>query len=583
MDDRLARLEGSLASLTQRFRELEARLAALESASGRSSTAPGEAATVGAVPDTSTPPIIATTLDSTAVLAVLGRTLLVLGGAFFLRALTDSGTLRPALGVGLGLVYALTWMLLADRAGRSGRVLSAGFHGIAFVLIALPLVVEATSRFHLLNPTWSAAALLGLATLALSVAARRRALALAWVTTLGALLAAVGLAFLTGRIAPYAVVLVALGGIALWFGYVLDWFLLRWPAALAADLAVLTLGVRSVTEGVSDTPAAALFVQILFLSTYLGSIAARTLFLNRDVVPFEVIQSVATIAIGLGGAAHVTRASGAGGTALGVAALVLGVGCYAVAVAFVERRQGRRNNFYFYTSAALVFTLVGCGLLVGRGPLALAWVAFALVAMLAGRWSGRVTFHAHGAIYATAAAIASGLVLNEAHGLGLPVKAALEPSGVRLAVLAACGAGVLLLAPGRRWQPGNALQRLPRLVLLVIAVGGIVGVIAAAATPVVIRLAGDEVGPGAMATVRTALLVVATLLLAWAARSRHFVEGAWLVYPLLVLTGIKFVLHDLRVSRPVTLFLAFALYGTALILAPRLRRPAMPKRSEPGP
>jgi hypothetical protein len=411
----------------------------------------------GTVPDASTPPIIAGTLDSTAVLSVLGRTLLVLGGAFLLRALTDSGTIRPALGVGLGLAYALFWMLLADRAGRSGHGLSAGFHGIAFVLIALPLVVEATSRFHLLNPTWSAAALLALVAIALAVAARRRGLALAWVTTLGALLAAAGLAFLTGRIAPYAAVLVVLGGIALWFGYVLDWFLLRWPAAVAADLVVLTLGLRSVTEGVSDTPAAALFVQILFLSTYLGSIAARTLFLNRDVVPFEVIQSVATIAIGLGGAAHVTRASGAGGTALAVASLVLGAGCYAVALAFVERRQGRRKNFYFYTSAALVFTLAGCGLLLGRGPLALAWVALALLGMMAGRWSGRLTFHVHGAAYAIAAAIASGLVVHEARGLGLPVKASLEPSGVQLAVLAVCGAGVLLLCS----EPAVAARERP--------------------------------------------------------------------------------------------------------------------------
>jgi hypothetical protein len=52
------------------------------------------------------------------------------------------------------------------------------------------------------------------------------------------------------------------------------------------------------------------------------------------------------------------------------------------------------------------------------------------------------------------------------------------------------------------------------------------------------------------------------------------VEGAWLVYPLLVLTGVKFILEDFRAGRPATLFVSFALYGLALIVGPRLcRRP----------
>lgn len=57
-------------------------------------------------------------------------------------------------------------------------------------------------------------------------------------------------------------------------------------------------------------------------------------------------------------------------------------------------------------------------------------------------------------------------------------------------------------------------------------------------------------------------------------RITGFVEGAWLVYPFLGLTGLKFVLEDLRTGQPGTLFVGFALYGLALILGPRLcRRP----------
>jgi hypothetical protein len=424
----------------------------------------------------------------------------------------------------------------------------------------------------------SALALGGGAALGLGVAAHRRQQGLAWIVASAAVLGAVSLVLVTGRIAPYAAVLVLLGGATLWMGYLFDWFALRWPVAFVLDILVLVLGVRSTAQGAADTPAAALAVQILLLATYLGSAAARTLFRNRDVVPFEVVQSVAAIVIGLGGAAFVTRTSGMGGPVLGIASVVLGAGCYAVAVAFVERRQGRRKNFYFYTSAALVFVLFGAALLLRPEPLALVWVGCGLLAMWAGRRSGRATFHAHGVAYILAAAIVSGLVLHEAHGLGLPVHAGDGLRGTRLAVLAACIVGAVLSAPSARWRPSHTVQRLPRLALLVLAVTGIAGVLADTLIPVMTRLVGAEASGGAMATLRTALLVLATVALAWMAGARACVEAGWLVYPFLVVIGMKFLAHDLRASRPATLFLAFAFYGVALIVAPRLRRraPAVP-------
>jgi predicted tellurium resistance membrane protein TerC len=68
------------------------------------------------------------------------------------------------------------------------------------------------------------------------------------------------------------------------------------------------------------------------------------------------------------------------------------------------------------------------------------------------------------------------------------------------------------------------------------------------------------------------VLAVAALLIAWGARRGRFKEWAWLVYPLLVIIGLKMVVQDFKYSRPATLFIALALYGIALIVAPRLRR-----------
>jgi hypothetical protein len=55
-------------------------------------------------------------------------------------------------------------------------------------------------------------------------------------------------------------------------------------------------------------------------------------------------------------------------------------------------------------------------------------------------------------------------------------------------------------------------------------------------------------------------------------RHARFREWGWLVYPLLVGIGLKLVAQDFKHSRPATLFIALALFGAALIIAPRLRR-----------
>jgi positive regulator of sigma E activity len=51
-----------------------------------------------------------------------------------------------------------------------------------------------------------------------------------------------------------------------------------------------------------------------------------------------------------------------------------------------------------------------------------------------------------------------------------------------------------------------------------------------------------------------------------------FVELSWFTSPLLVLIAPKMLFEDLRQGTPISLFVGFACYGIALIVAPRLRR-----------
>ena len=580
MNDRLARLEAQLDALAREVAAIDERLVALEARGAAATAVPAGMAIDAAGPEAARPP--SRESDATAVISLVGRTLVVLAGAYLLRALTESGTLAPTAGVAAGLAYALVWIAMAERAGAAGRRSSAAFHGVAFVFIAFPLVFERTAPdgpLHVLGNGAGAAALGGLAAVSLGAAARRGLPVVAWLTTIGALVTAAGLMLLSGVVGPYAVYLVLVGVATLWIGYVLDWIALRWPVALVADFAVFVIALRAVGARAPDTPATALVVQVLLVAAYLGSFAARTLFLNRDVIPFEVMQSIAVIGVGLGGAAYVTHATGVGMAPLGVAALLIGAGAYGVAIAFVERRQRRRKNFYFYTTAALVFTMAGCALLLPPAGTALTWAALAVAAAAAGRRACRVTFDAHSAVYVAGAAAAGGLLLHAAHGLGLPgATPPHDPGLVAVVVLAAAAACTLALgrAPER-----PAWERLPRLALLLVTVGGVMGVATDWLVPPLAQVSESAFDAGIVATLRTAMLVGGALTLAWAGGARRFVEAGWLVYPLLTVIGVKFLFEDMRASRPATLFVAFALYGAALIVGPRLRRGRATPRQGP--
>ena len=72
---------------------------------------------------------------------------------------TESGRLPGRGGVVLGLAYAVAWFGAADRAGVT-RPLSGLFHGLAAVVISLPLLWEASAHFRLLSPPASAAMLI---------------------------------------------------------------------------------------------------------------------------------------------------------------------------------------------------------------------------------------------------------------------------------------------------------------------------------------------------------------------------------------------------------------------------------------
>lgn len=568
MTDRLEELETKVAELTAALREVERRLADVERVRGRAPAArrPAAAQAATAEPAHGSVPSAASTVT------FVGRTLLVLAGGFVLRALTDSGKIPAPFGVAFGLAYAGTWIVLADLAGRGGAKWSAAFHGASAAMLGFPLVFEATFKLRLLSPSTAAVLLAGLTGVALAVAARRRLEGLAWLVSLAGTATAMSLAFapLEGRALLPTLYVVLLGIATLWLGYVLDWYALRWPIAMAADLLVTVMVLRAVSSTAAEGPGIAAIAQAALLLLYLGSVAARTIYLKRKVIAFEVVQTALAIAVGLGGAGFVASHSGGGATAFGVVSIVAGVGAYWVSFELVERRQKAPANFTFYMTAALVLLLAGSALVLADSALGIAWAVLAVAFAASARERGRKTLAVHAAAYAVAAAIVSGSL---AHAFESAFASPGEPwsqAGVREVVaVVAVGVTAWLCARGpvrSRW-----VDRVPQICLLSVFACGVAGLLVGWFVPILAGTPPIAVA-GTVATIRTAVWVGGALWLTWLGRDDAWIEASWLAYPVLGLIGLKILLEDLQRSRPATLFLAFALYGAALILVARGRR-----------
>jgi len=507
-------------------------------------------------------------------LPLYGRTLLIFAGAFLIRALTEGGALPDRAGAWIGIAYALVLLWLADREAPSGRT-SATFFGLAGIGIAFPLVWEATSRFAFLSPRGGAVALALLGAASLAVVSRRRLHMLAWLVAAGGGGAALSLAMSTREWGTYVLELLLLSAALLFVAPRRGWLGLQWFAVAAAvgSLALMTVTLLiTPEERVAGLFSAGvlLSLQLGWVLTYFGLLAYRTLGGREEVGARDAALALATLAAGFGGALAITRAGFVPELPLGFFSLVLAAGGYAVSFAFVDRRMSRAN-FAFYTTFALLVTLVASGSLLHGGALALLLAVLGLATGALGSLKSRATLTVHSAVYLIGALAASGglKAIADAFGTGQPPAMAWLTLPTLLALLVAVvDAWMPSSTEGRTW---GWFSRVPRVVVeALVLVGASAVVVSFAATVVGSEAGGEDLA--ALAAVRTGALALAAIGAAWASRRPRWPEAVWLVYPLLVLGGLKLLAVDLPQGRPATLVLSFLFYGTALILAPRLAR-----------
>jgi hypothetical protein len=552
MTDRLAHVEARLRELDEAFGALRDRVTRLE---GEPRESPG----VSAVEPDSLP----TTGGDFSLLPLLtlaGRTLLVFGGAYLLRALTDTGLLPRPGGVVLGLAYASAWIGVADRAALQRRT-SRLFHGLAALLIACPLLLEASTRFDVLSPAAAAALLTGFAFLAVAVAWHRDLQALAVIATTAAAFTAFTLAVTTGHVLPFAASAVMAAATAELIATQRGW---RWPVRpplLIANLLVLDVIVRA--QGSSVEPLGPAFVVSLFLAAVCAAVLVASAISRPDELSIlDIAQSLAALVIGLGGALVIARVSGPVALESFTATLLaIGVAGYLLVISRADR-WSERAAVVFTTLAAVLMIVGGVARLFGT----MRDLVFGLATLILFGLSvriGRPWLAAQGALFAIVMSVTSGMLYFSADTWtgGLPTTF-MPASALGATAILALGGVVLPLLSATR----SRLETISSLVLTGLAACAV----GALLIGLLDSLDGRATTAGATAAGRTVVLSVIVIALTALSRLQSVWTFKWLAHATLVLGAVKLVAEDMRVSSPVAIFVALAAYGAALIVTARL-------------
>lgn len=560
MVDRLADVEARLAAI-------ESRLSAIEGVRRRIPRPPADE-----IPAT---PIAAGSLSRVA--AYLGRILLIFGGAYLLRAITDLGLLPTWAGIPLGATYALFWLYMAYRSAvHEPQRGSALVYGAVSVLLALPILIEAVTRFHLLSGPQSAIALAVCCALYLLVGAVRDLRGLAWLSSGGGLLTAVILSKASGAAVPFTEFGVLLGVATLWAAYLRQWRGLQWLGAAGANLGVVALAVVSANPHWAIQPLTLYLLGLAMWGSFLLSFAARSHLQGRPPGVFETVQALAASAIAFVVAFLATRSGGFGLAAFGMIALALGLGAYALAFT-PETRSVRGRSHYFYSTLGLALLVGGSALVFTPAKAAVAWALLAVgLAWASGRYE-RVSLSLHCTLLLIAACAGSGVLTTGVMAFGGDALVAWPPLVVSQVVVAAATVSCLFIRVAQRSERWGPLAILPQLVVLALAGWSVGGLIVTVLAPILAAAPGPSSDLGRLAALRTAVLAASAVTMALSSRHWRWPEARWLAYPVLVIAGIKLLLEDFPSGRPLTLFIALALVGGALILVSK----ALPRAGAP--
>jgi hypothetical protein len=501
----------------------------------------------------------------------IGITLLGLAGAYLLRALTELHALPLQVGVGLGIVYALGWLVLAARTAVENEVLAV-LRTVTSVLILMPLLWEAAVRFQAL-PSWLTASVLAAFTTAgLVVSWKKNRSAIAWITSVAGLLSLATLLVATRDLIPFTFALLGVAVVVEASATFDHWLGERWPVAVVADLALVLVAYIATRAGgipegyVPLTAAAVIAAQVALLGIYFLATLAHTLWRGRNISVFEVAQSIAAFLISTLGAVRVAQGHPAVVAAVGGFSLVCGIGCYLVSFRFLARQASRDRNFYSYATFGLALSVIGVSLLFHGAALAALLSVAGVLFTRVGVRAQRLTLEWHGLVYLVFAALHAGVVVNlltiflglPSQGLGWP------PAAAWIVGLGAVAAAGVVLGGSRQADRSGSEQAAGAAVVA----AGVWGVVNLAGSAAMAAWPAAGFTPTTLTAILAVASIAAVLLGAW----RLLPELSWVMYLFMGLATAKLMLQEMRIGHTMSIVISLLIYGGTLVLLPRLSR-----------
>jgi len=568
--------------LTERIRDLECRVAALEHPSEKTAqpTLVGAALPIAAL-ERPRPPATwrgfpPAEMPGGAV-PVLGKAVLGIAGAYLLRAIAESGSISKFPVLMVAIAYAALWMVWALRTHASSTFASTTY-AVTSALILSPLLWESTVRFQVLSPTFAAVVLVGFVVLALALAWRHDLQLIPWIATLAAVITAMALIIETRELRSLTTALLAIAlatEIVACLGHRLT---LRAIPALAADFAVwLLVYVLASPDGVPEgyrpvNPASITILCLTLLAIYGGSIGVRSFVLRQRTTIFEIGQGVLAFALTAFGVLRATHNAAA--PALGILFFVLAAVCYWGALSrFADEVHVRNRRVCAIWAAAL---LLAASFLVLPTTLQATFISLcAIAAVFVYTRTAKLSLGMHASFYLAAAAAVSPLPTYAGNALAGTVPAA-PPWTVWIVAASA----ILCYAIGSR-RPED--QRRRRLLWVIPSV--LVGFTSAALA--VVAIVGFAAGrldldASRLSVIRTVVNCALALALGFLGSRWQRIELGWVAYAAVAFGTLKLLFEDLRFGNAASLVVSLLFYGLILILLPRLTR-GIPAAEKAGP